>query len=163
VTAAALPARRPAPRPAATPAAPRANGLAQIHIAKKQLGLDDDTYRAMLWAVARVRSSKDLDHAGRMRVLDHLKRCGFKPKAPAKPHAGRPRNMDSASRGPLLGKIEAHLLSMGRPWAYAHAMAQRMHGIADVSFCHEEQLYKIVQALEVDKRRRLARAVGGQA
>lgn len=51
-----------------------------IHIAKGQLGLDDETYRAMLWAVARVKSSTALDFAGRKKVLDHLKGCGFEVK-----------------------------------------------------------------------------------
>ncbi len=49
-----------------------------IKIAQKQLGLDDDTYRAMLWSVARVKSSTELDFAGRKKVLDHLQACGFK-------------------------------------------------------------------------------------
>ena len=67
----------------AKPAPNRTAQLAQIHIAKKELGLDDDTYRAVLWACARVKSSADLDYAGRARVLDHFKAKGFKPK-PAK-------------------------------------------------------------------------------
>ena len=33
-----------------------------IKIAQKQLGMDDDTYRAMLWAVARVKSRFWLKH-----------------------------------------------------------------------------------------------------
>lgn len=55
----------------------RSNELAKIHIAKAQLGLDDDTYRAMLWSVARVRSAKDLDAGGREAVLRHLRGCGW--------------------------------------------------------------------------------------
>lgn len=58
-----------------------------IHVAKQQLGLDDETYRAMLWAVARVKSSTELDFAGRKKVLDHLKACGFKVVAKAKPQS----------------------------------------------------------------------------
>lgn len=56
-----------------------------IHIAKQQLDMDDETYRAMLWAVARVKSSTDLDFAGRKKVLEHLKACGFKVVSKAKP------------------------------------------------------------------------------
>lgn len=56
----------------------RKGELAQIHIAKTQLGLDEDTYRAMLWSFGRVKSAKDLDWRGRKAVLDHLKACGFK-------------------------------------------------------------------------------------
>lgn len=58
----------------------RNNELAQIHIARQQLGLDEETYRNMLFTVARVRSAKDLDHAGRSRVLDHLKQRGWNNK-----------------------------------------------------------------------------------
>lgn len=141
-------------RPAAQPAQPRGNGLAQIHIAKKQLGLDDDTYRAMLWGVARVRSAADLDHAGRAKVLAHLKACGFKSKPPTKPTPGRPRNMDHPTRGPMLGKVEALLLDAGRSWAYAHGMAKQMFKVDALDFCHEGQLHALVAALEVDKRRR---------
>lgn len=66
----------------------RSNELAKIHIAKGQLGLDDDTYRAMLWSVARVRSAKDLDAGGREAVLKHLRAVGWKDKAPS-PGANR--------------------------------------------------------------------------
>lgn len=53
-----------------------------IKIAQKQLGMDDDTYRDMLWSVARVKSSTELDFAGRKKVLDHLQDCGFKRTRP---------------------------------------------------------------------------------
>lgn len=55
-----------------------------IHIAKQQLCLDDETYRSMLWTVARVKSSSDLDFAGRKKVLDHMKSRGFKVRATGK-------------------------------------------------------------------------------
>ena len=38
----------------------RNKDLAKIHIAKKQLGLDDDSYRAMLQMVAGVNSAAHL-------------------------------------------------------------------------------------------------------
>jgi len=141
-------------RPAAQPAQPRNNGLAQIHIAKAQLGMDDDTYRSMLWAVARVRSAKDLDHAGRAKVLAHLKRSGFKPAPPKKPDPDRPHNIDSNARGPQLKKIEALLLSADRRWAYANGIAQRMFGITSIAMCDEDHLQKIIAALNYDKARR---------
>lgn len=64
--------------------------LAQIHIAKTQLGLDDETYRAVLWTVARVQSSKDLDWTGRKKLLEHFKARGWKPAAPKKAKATKP-------------------------------------------------------------------------
>lgn len=71
--------------------------LAQIHIAKKELGLDDETYRAMLWTCARVHSSADLDHAGRAKVLDHLKGLGWK--------SGRQKRNKKPTNDPRYGVI----------------------------------------------------------
>lgn len=61
--------------------------IAMIHIAKQQLGMDDETYRAALWSVARVKSSSELDFAGRKKVLDHFKACGFKVRSTGKAKA----------------------------------------------------------------------------
>lgn len=145
--------RRPS-LPLARPAQPRNNALAQIHIAKAQLGLDEGTYRAMLWGVARVKSARELDHAGRAKVLAHLKACGFKSASPKAPTPGRPKNIESAERGPMLQKIEAMLLDEGRAWAYADGIAKQMFQIETVAFCAPHQLHKIVAAMEVDRRRR---------
>jgi phage gp16-like protein len=75
----------------------RNNELAQIHIAKSQLGIDDETYRAMLWTVCRVKSAADLDYAGRRRVLEHLKSRGWKNK-PARKAKSRILASDDQSK-----------------------------------------------------------------
>jgi phage gp16-like protein len=62
----------------------RKNELAQIHIAKAQLGMADDTYRSLLLAIGRVDSSAKLDDAGRRALLDHFKLAGWTPKAAVK-------------------------------------------------------------------------------
>ncbi|WP_310620907.1 gp16 family protein [Flexibacterium corallicola] len=51
--------------------------LAQIHIAKKDLALDDDNYRAILKRVTGKASAKDLSDAQRMRVVNEFKRLGW--------------------------------------------------------------------------------------
>lgn len=126
--------------------------LAKIHIAAKQLGMDDDSYRSMLWAVARVRSARDLDEAGRRRVLEHLRAAGFEGKrGSARPH--RPHNLGAEDRGPQLTKIEAMLAAAGRPWEYADGMARRMFHVDRVTFCNPDQLGKIIAALVYDAKR----------
>lgn len=77
--------------------------LAQIHIAKTALGLDDETYRDMLFTVGRVRSAADLDYAGRRKVLAHMKSRGWKP--------GRAKRSKYAN-DPLSGKIMALWLEL---------------------------------------------------
>ena len=53
---------------------------AVIHVAKSQLGLDDDAYRDVLQARAGVGSSKDLDGKGFLAVMKHFEACGFENK-----------------------------------------------------------------------------------
>jgi len=77
----------------------RNNQLAMIHIAKKELGLDDDTYRAVISQASngRTNSAGDLDYAERNKLLEHLKGRGWKNKAP-KPQQTRALATDDQSR-----------------------------------------------------------------
>lgn len=116
----------------------RNSELAMIHIAKKELGMADDTYRSMLWACARVSSSKDLDYAGRAKVLAHLKACGWKkPTAP---------NVTQIKK-PLIGKIGALLADMKLPWSYAEGIAKQMYKRTKLEWCSPQELSSIVAAL----------------
>lgn len=142
------------------PADHRRRELAQIHIARKDLGMDEDTYRQVLWAIGRVTSSKDLDFAGRQRVIDHMKACGWKPAPPKKPRATAPAwdwvNKAAPDRQALLRKIAVMLKAADRQKAYADGVAKRMHGVDRVEFCKPDQLQAIVTALVYDQRRREA-------
>lgn len=129
----------------------RGRELAQIHIAKKDLALDDDTYRNMLWTVGRVRSSAELDHAGRANVLSHLRARGFKPKrGGTKTEA--PKNVP-VSKVALMGKIGALLTVLEKPWAYADGMANKMFKVEKIIWLSAPQLHKLVAALEYSKAR----------
>lgn len=124
--------------------------LAKIHIAKKELAMDDATYRAMLQNVAGVSSSKALSDDGITRVLTHLQRCGWKPKNTGtigkKPSMGHGRQA-------LVGKVEALLAEAKRPWSYADAMTKRMFGVEKTDWLDAEQLAKLVAALTYDAKR----------
>ncbi|MFK3859312.1 gp16 family protein [Pseudoalteromonas rhizosphaerae] len=52
-----------------------------IHIAKSQLGLDDDTYRAALLGSAGKTSCSQMSWSELNQVLEHFKKAGFKTKA----------------------------------------------------------------------------------
>jgi phage gp16-like protein len=140
----------------------RRRELAQIHIAKAQLGLDDDTYRAMLWSVGRVRSAGDLDWAGRKSVLDHMKARGFTSKPPKKERPANPDwawvNNASADRQAMLRKCAVILKDANRPKSYLDGIATHMFGIERVEFCAPDQLHRIVAALVFDQRRRAEKA-----
>ena len=51
--------------------------IAAIHMGKKQLGLDDDTYRDMLEQVTGKRSAKDMSDDDLVKVIQHLDQLGF--------------------------------------------------------------------------------------
>lgn len=123
--------------------------LAKIHIAKKQLALDDETYRTMLQSVGGVASSRDLTSEGAAKVLRHLERCGFKPKA----NTGKRPSVTNA-RNPRMGKIEALLAASGRPWSYADAIAKRVCKVESLRFCDGDMLSKVIAALQIDAKRR---------
>ena len=48
--------------------------LSLIHILKKQLNLDEETYRSILWKTFEVNSSKDLSPAQVSDLIDWLKK-----------------------------------------------------------------------------------------
>ncbi|MBP6636054.1 MAG: regulatory protein GemA [Sulfuritalea sp.] len=122
------------------PKPPRNGELAMIHMAKAQLGLDDATYRDMLWTLAQVRSSAALDHAGRRKVLEHLKSRGARIG-----RAGQGRA--PADRARLLDKITAQLADLHLPEVYAEGIARQMFGVQRLNFCTPAMLAKIVAAL----------------
>jgi phage gp16-like protein len=124
------------PKPAADI---RRNELAQIHIAKVALGLDDDTYRQVLWAVARVKSSAELDWTGRKNLLDHFKAKGWKKTNP-RPDVAKAKSL-------LVSKIYALLADMKLPNGYAEGIAKQMYRREKLQWCTTTELHAIVVAL----------------
>jgi phage gp16-like protein len=49
-----------------------------IHVARQKVGMDEDTYRALLLDRFGVASSKELDWQQRKQLLEHFKTLGFK-------------------------------------------------------------------------------------
>lgn len=130
----------------------RRNGqLSKIHIARKDLGLDDETYRALLARVAGVRSAKGLNARQMGAVLAEFERLGWQ----AKPAAtmGRKAPSPAADRAKLVGKVEAFLAEAKRSWAYADGMALRMFKVERVEWLDAGQLHRLVAALAYDAQR----------
>jgi len=123
----------------------RNNDLAKIHIAKKALGLDDDTYREMLINVAGTTSSAQLDKDGRDKILEHLKQRGYKFHHKSAKASGM-HQPASPDRAPLLSLIEALLASLEKPWSYADSIAHHVFKIEKVRWLKPEQL-KVIMSL----------------
>lgn len=127
--------------------ASRNERLAAIHMGKKALNLDEDTYRDMLGNVTGKRSAKDMDMDDLLKVIQHLDQLGFsKRNFGSKPKV-------KLSKGALIGKIEAHLTENKLHWNYAKGIAKQMFQKEALEFCTENELWRIVAALEYKAKR----------
>lgn len=133
----------------------RKKATAQIHIARKQLALDEDTYRQMIATVTGgKRSCADCTVAELYQVLQHMKDRGFKarPRKRVAQHPGTPHNLD---REPMLQKVEALLAELKAPWSYADAIARQQTGIARVAWLKKPaDLKALIAALDVELEKR---------
>lgn len=92
--------------------------IALVHVAKHQVGMAEDIYRAMLLELGGVASSTELDLAGFVAVMDRFKTLGFVNSKGLVPGA-----IDSSTR--LEGMASAKQLALVR------GLWQRWHGTAD--------------------------------
>jgi len=132
-----------------------------IHVAKRDLKLDDETYRAMLTAIVGKESSADLDVPQLERVLAHMKRSGFtvrhktrvdRPRD-SRHTAGtlsRPIHQDAQSR-----KIRALWLSLRDMGAVRDASeaalgtyVRRIARIDSLSWLSAEQASRVIETLK---------------
>jgi phage gp16-like protein len=123
-----------------------------IHVARRELGMDEDTYRMMMAGIPELggkTSCSELNINGLNRVLDELKKKGFKVRGA--------RSRVSTGRRALASKIRAQLLAAGKPEAYADGMAKKMFGVDRWEWCDTDQLHKIVAALNYQDRRERSR------
>lgn len=133
--------------------------LAKIHIAKKDLCLDDGMYRDILKRVTGKDSSSKMLISELEKVIAEFGNLGWKPSVSKayktsqnyKDRYGRKPNIGEAhqSRKTKVDKIEALLADMGKHWNYAHSIAKRVTKgeKLNVDFCSDEELTKIISAL----------------
>lgn len=137
--------------------ASRNQRLAAIHMGKKQLGLDDDIYRDMLEQVTGKRSAKDMNDDDLVKIIQHMDGLGF-----SKREFGKKPKV-KLSKEALISKIEAHLAENKLHWNYAKGIAKQMFRKEALEFCTENELWRIVAALEYKAQKvRNERRISGQ-
>ncbi|MCP5012619.1 MAG: regulatory protein GemA [Aestuariibacter sp.] len=125
----------------------------KIHIARQQLGLDEEVYREVLQRATGSSSSKSMTERQGRAALIELKRLGFKPKPTAKKDKGKPHNFDKLPE--MITKIEAQLADMELPWAYADSIANRMWKRQRIAWTSEpDKLKAIMSALYYEQEKR---------
>lgn len=150
---------RPSPKPAKGDA--RSTALKAVHASKRQLGLDDDTYRDLLARVTTKRSASELDAVQLRKVLTEMRRLGAaQPTQPreggrAKPahYPGTPHNIDTLPA--QIEVVEALLTEMRLSWGYADAIARRMFRVDKVAWLKDSrQVVAILSALYNEREKR---------
>jgi hypothetical protein len=140
---------------------------ALLHTARRALGLDDETYREMLFNVAGVRSSVDLTLPKFQAVMMHLEECGFKKNHADHEFTGYMANLQkwkrTAGERPgmatpaQLARIETdwHLM----PWFWSkdgfgnetlalRGFLKRCTGASDLMFLRFSQAHKTIEAIK---------------
>lgn len=129
--------------------------IAKVHVAKKEMNLLDDDYRAMLVRVTGHLSASECDVTQLRRMVEELKAKGFKPKpargrsmrgaAPATPAADHP----SAKKARALWISLHHLGAIHNPSEQAlEAFARRQLGVERLQWANQAQSYKLIEALK---------------
>lgn len=117
--------------------------MAKIHVAKSQLKMDDDTYRAMLLNITGRASCVTLNLVQLQRVLSHLEERGFKA---TRKHLGK-KPMHFVDKTPMMNKLSVLLANYNKSWAYADGMAKRMFQKERVQFLNADELRRLIAAL----------------
>ncbi len=124
--------------------------LALIHVAKKQLGLDEDTYRAKLTHITGKSSVEDMTEGERQKVLTVFRAEGFKPKSERRPDG---RLKLSGKYAPKLQALWIAGWNLGifenRDDAALEAFVKRQTGLDAVRFCRDAvDARKAIEALK---------------
>lgn len=124
--------------------------MAKVHLAKKEMGLDDDTYRGVLLRVAKVASAKDCDDRQLAAVVEDFKRLGWKQSTPAG-RAPRPR----AATHPVAAKARALWISLHQLGAIddpseraLEAFAKRQLKVERLAWADQSLGYRLIEALK---------------
>lgn len=129
--------------------------IGKIHVAKKQLGLDDATYRALLSRLTGKDSSKDLTSRQMSLVLAEMERLGFKPiptkgKKPVKITRTREQADDEQHR-----KIWALWLDLAAEGIISEAseaglagFVKRQTGVEALQWLSSRQASAVIEALK---------------
>ncbi len=125
--------------------------LAAIHIAKKELALDDDTYRDLLETRYNKRSSAKLSVKQLMDLIEHFKGLGFKAKKapPKRAKAKKLADDDLSAKIRALWISLYHLGVVRDPAETAlSAFVKRMAQVDALQWMDGEDAYKVIEALK---------------
>ncbi|NPE59254.1 regulatory protein GemA [Dickeya dadantii] len=121
-----------------------------IHIAKRDLRLDDDTYRQVLTNTTKKNSTRDMTVPQLIVVLEAMKRRGFKVKPAKKAVTGR--KLDDAPQSRKIRSLWLEMADKGivrdRSEAALAAFVRRETGIDGLQWLNSEQASHVIEKLK---------------
>ncbi|WP_428242999.1 gp16 family protein [Gynuella sp.] len=135
------------------------NLKAQIHIAKTQLGMDDDVYRALLEQTTGKRSCRDMTARELLRVIEQLKRKGFRPRRKNSSSDKGPRSSTFKSQGDKIRALWLDMFNQGivrdaSETALRNYIRRMTRGkYAAPQFCDAKTASHIIEALKQWQKR----------
>lgn len=127
--------------------------LAKIHIARKELGLSEENYRALLARVAGAESAASLTASGKARVLAEFERLGWQKKARSsvapggRAHVGKVLDLwrEAVSTGIIQNGSEEALRSFVRRQTKS---LDAPDGVAAPQFLTPKQANRVIEGLK---------------
>lgn len=135
------------PRSKPNASAGRRGLLGKVHIAKKQMEMDDEAYRAILAGRFGVESSADLSVSDLEKLVLHFKKLGWREAAPAKRRAsGSPARATEAQ----IAAIKSRWTRFARnpSWEACEAWLLNFAKVRRVEWLTREQASKAIHALD---------------
>lgn len=139
---------------------------AKIHIALKELSIDDEMYRDILWHRFKKESSKELTDTQVRVLLGVFQKAGWSPRPKGLP--SKKKNPSSTPpRDPQSRKIRAMWITMGHagtinnPSEMAlNKYVKRMTGLDALRFCHHGFKSDLIENLKGWQRRDCIKTAG---
>lgn len=136
-----------------------------IHVAKRDLQLEDDTYRAILQRIGKVSSTSEMTVPNLMMVLEHMKKSGFKVRTtkPTKAKPSRPLAQDAESKKVRALWLFLHEIGIVKNPSEAAlaAYVKRMTGVEALQWVDGLQAATLIEALKKWAMRKLPDVVKG--
>ena len=141
----------------------RAAKIRMIQVARRQLGLDEDTYRAAIALAVPGKTSSSECTVGQLdRIIDHLKKKGFKPKKPAgAPPRPERRTLDTSVEASKARAVWLLLVEIGAvrdpSEAALNSYVLRIAGVDDLRWVGS--MMPVIEGLKAWAARKLPAAI----
>lgn len=122
--------------------------IALVHVAQKQLGLDDDTYRDILRRWGGVESSADLDPVSFQKVMIRMSALGFRSTWTKRTFGDRHSSMATAAQIGFIRDLWERYDSADEGELHLNSWLQKFHGVSALRFLSAKKAGAVITALK---------------